>query len=215
MKTTTKRQSIAVFAAGLTAALALAGCGGGSNTGTQQNVGSGQQPAAGQANGQMNGQADGQAAGQGDGAMNGGVSGGGDAGTPVPQMTGKKVGDDDEMTGEKIPQGMSLARAKAAGLGTDNAPVISVTATDTGCIPDKSTVAAGKVWFKLTNQGQRINELYLESTKGNELVEVEKIRKGQSGAFGTQVKPGNYLLACAPGMGDTQIRTPLKVTGGM
>jgi Cupredoxin-like domain len=185
------RRTIATFAVVLAATVTLAACGGGGATAnTNQQAGA---PASG-----------GSAAG--DAGGNAAAAGGG-----VPQITGAKVGDDDETTGEKLPQGASVAKAQAAGMGSDGAPIVTVTSSDTGCMPDKSQVAAGKVWFKLVNQSKKINELYLESAKGKEMIEVEKIRSGQSGAFAKTVQPGQYMLACAPGMGNTQIRTPLTV----
>jgi hypothetical protein len=69
-----------------------------------------------------------------------------------------------------------------------------VTGTETTCVPDKTTLKAGQVWFKITNHGSRITELYLESPDAEELVEVEKIKNGPSGAFKTTVKPGSYLV---------------------
>jgi predicted small secreted protein len=182
------RRTIATFTAVLATSLTLAACGGGGGGTTSQAAG-GAAPSA----------------------ASGGAAANGAAGGGVPQETGAKVGADDETTGEKIPNGASAAKAMAAGMGKDGAPVITVTSSDTGCVPDKAQVAPGKVWFKLVNSGQKINELYLESTEGNEMIEVEKIKSGQAGAFSKTVKPGSYMLACAPGMGDTQIRTPLKV----
>jgi iron uptake system component EfeO len=80
-------------------------------------------------------------------------------------------------------------------------------------VPDKTSVPAGPVWFKLMNQGTRISELYLESADAKELAEVEKVKKGSGGAFKTTVKPGPYLVACEPGMADKQVRTGINVTG--
>lgn len=112
-----------------------------------------------------------------------------------------------------LPTGMSSADAKAAGMGSDGAPVVSVTATDTTCKLKKSSVAAGKTWFKITNKGTKITELYLEKADSTELVQVESVRPGKSGAFSTTTMAGSYLVACEPGMNghDAQVRTPLTV----
>ena len=133
----------------------------------------------------------------------------------IPQITVQEedTGNDGDMA--KLPQGLLGAKAVAAGLGKDHLPVITVTGTDTTCVPDRISVPAGKVWFKLVSKGQKVNELYLESAKGDELVEVEKVKTGMYGAFKTTVKAGAYLIACEPGMADTQIRTPLTVTPAM
>jgi Cupredoxin-like domain len=132
----------------------------------------------------------------------------------LPQVTTSESGGGNDGPEAKLPQGMSADKATTAGMGSDGAPVISVMGTDTSCIPDMTTVPAGKVWFKLTNKGNKITELYLESPKAKELVEVEKVTTGNSGAFATKVKAGSYLIACEPGMNDVQIRTPLTVTPG-
>ena len=132
----------------------------------------------------------------------------------IPQVTVSESGGGNDGPAAKLPHGTTADKAAAAGMGTDGAPVISVIGTDTSCIPDMTTVPAGKIWIKLTNKGSKITELYLESPEAKELVEVEKVTTGNSGAFSTKVKAGSYLIACEPGMNDVQIRTPLTVTPG-
>jgi hypothetical protein len=112
-----------------------------------------------------------------------------------------------------LPQGKLGAAAVAAGMGTDGNLVVTVTSTDTTCVPDKLTIPAGKVWFKLASQTTRLNEMYLETTSGTELIEVEKVKTGQFGAFKATVKPGTYVIACEPGMADQQVFTGITVTG--
>jgi iron uptake system component EfeO len=108
---------------------------------------------------------------------------------------------------------MAQADAQAGGLGTDGAPVVSVAATDTTCTPDKATISATKTWFKITNNGTKITELYLEKADSTELIQVEKIRPGETGAFSTALTAGSFLVACESGMAghDTQVRTPITV----
>jgi Cupredoxin-like domain len=143
-----------------------------------------------------------------------GAAGGGDAAAkPSNSMAEEAGGGGNDGDEAKIPQGMSEAKAVAAGMGKDGAPVVTVTGTETTCVPDRTSVPAGKVWFRFTNQGTRISELYLETPDAKELAEVEKIKKGASGAFRTTVKPGSYQVACEPGMADKQVRTGITVTG--
>ena len=130
----------------------------------------------------------------------------------IPQITATEADEGNDGDAAKIPQGMTEAQAVAAGMGKDGVPVITVAATDTSCLPDKVTVPAGKVWLKMTSSGKKINELYLESSEADELIEVEHIATGKTGAFRTTVRKGSYLIACEPGMADVQIRTPLTVT---
>lgn len=122
--------------------------------------------------------------------------------------------DKDDPDEGKIPHGTDLDAAVAAGLGTDGAPVISVTGTDTECTADVKSVKAGKVWVKFTNSGTKINEVYLESETDEKLAEVENITTGKSGGFSFTVEKGKYQLACQPGMDDAhQVKAPLEVTG--
>jgi hypothetical protein len=142
------------------------------------------------------------------------AAGGGDAAAaPANSMAEEAGGGDNDGDAAKLPQGMSVAKAVAAGMGKDGAPVVSVIGTETTCTPDKTTVPAGKVWFKITNKGKRITEMYLEAPDAKELAEVEKIKAGAAGAFSTTVKAGSYLVACEPGMADKQVRTGITVTG--
>ena len=130
----------------------------------------------------------------------------------VPQITVMEEDSGNDGNMAKLPLGTTEAKAKAAGMGTDGAPVITVTGTDTSCIPDKTTVKAGKVWIKIVSKGTKITEMYLEDTKGEELIEIEKVKHGEAGAFSKKIAKGHYLIACEPGMADKQIRTPLTVT---
>jgi hypothetical protein len=112
----------------------------------------------------------------------------------------------------QLPQGMREANAVAAGMGKDGNPVITVTATDGTCLPDLTTMPAGVVWIKLVNNGAKVNEMYLETDNGRELVVVANIRHGETGAFKTTLEViRQYLIACEPGMAGRQIRTPLTV----
>ncbi len=140
------------------------------------------------------------------------------ANSAAPAAAGEQsTGSDDAMAADdgdddKIAQGTDLDKAKEAGLGSDNAPVISVTGTDTTCDRDTKTVKAGKIWVKFTNSGKKISEVYLETADGEKLAEVERIKSGESGAFTFEVKQGKYQLACQPGMdADKALQVPLTV----
>jgi iron uptake system component EfeO len=108
---------------------------------------------------------------------------------------------------------MTEAQAVAQGMGSDGAPVITVSATDSRCTPNVTSVKAGRVWFKLRNGGTKVNELYLENSGGDPLIEVEFVDPGKGGAFAWTVKAGSYFVACKPGMGDEKLQTPFRVTG--
>jgi len=144
-----------------------------------------------------------------------GGSGNQAAGAAIPQTTVTEDGGGNDGPAAKLPHGTSAEEATAAGMGNDGNPVISVTNTDTSCIPDMTSVHAGKVWLKVTNKGTKITEMYLEGPDGEEQMEVENVKVGASGAIKATLKEGMYLIACEPGMSDTQIRTPLTVTAKM
>ena len=202
------RRPIGILALTLVTTITAAGCGGGSSAGTSAAGTSAAPAAAGAASAAPAAAASGGAT---DAAAGAAAAGG----AAIPQITAMEADDGNDGPAATLPQGMTEAKAKAAGLGTDGAAVITVTGTDTSCIPDKTTIAAGKVWIKIVNNGTKITEMYLETPKADELIEVEKIKHGEAGAFSTTVKQGSYLIACEPGMADKQIRTPLTVTTGM
>jgi hypothetical protein len=174
--------------------LALAACGG-SSTGTAAAAPAAPSSAPMQTTPTMSGQADGA--------------------SPLPfNSVGPEPGNGaNDGPNATIPGGKLGAAAVAAGMGTDGNLVVTVPSTDTTCVPDKRTIPAGTVWFKLESKTTRMNEMYLETTSGTELIEVEKVKTGQFGAFKTTVKPGNYVIACEPGMADKQVFTGITVTG--
>jgi hypothetical protein len=147
--------------------------------------------------------ASGDAMASGDGTDNGNMNGGMAAGA-------NEMGDE-----EKLPVGMTGAKAIAAGMGKDGNPVVSVTATETTCKVNKKSVPAGTVWFKLTNKGMKFNELYLEDAKGNELIQAANVKAGQVGAFKWSVKAGKMQLACELEDKGKQIRVPITIAAGM
>jgi hypothetical protein len=183
------KRTFPIVVAGFLAA-ALAGCGGGSTASTAASTSA----AASSADA-------GVAAAGGASAGTGTASGAADAGASAAHAA--------------LPTGMAGADAIKAGLGTDGAPIVSVIATDTTCKPVKTSIKAGKIWFKITNKGTKITELYLEKADASntELIQVEKIRPGQSGAFSTSATAGHYMVACEPGMAghDTQVRAAISV----
>lgn len=207
------RRSLTLAALAVATTLTAAACGGGGGAAMTQGAttgGAAGAPAGQAAPGQPM-QQEPMASGSGD------MQGGGDM--QDGDMAGGDMGGANEMGGDQedmLPKGTSLTKAKAAGLGTDGAPVVAVVGNDTTCKANKMSVPAGNVWFQMTNKGgMKINELYLEDAKAKELIQVEGLKNGQSGAFKFKVKPGKYLLACEPGGQGKQIRVALTVTEAM
>jgi hypothetical protein len=150
----------------------------------------------------------------GDGAMASGDPGmAADGDGAMPGGKGNEMGGG--MEEEKLPMGMTGAKAVAAGMGKDGNPVVSVTATETTCKANKASVPAGTVWFKMTNKGMKFNELYLEDGKGKEYIQAANVKAGQVGAFKFKVKEGKWQVACELEDKGKQIRVPITVTAAM
>ena len=115
-----------------------------------------------------------------------------------------------------------LALAACGSSGSDNAKsggsssggdprVANVTVTAAkGCTPDKLSLPAGGLTFKIANKdATAVSEVELLS--GERIVgEKENLPPGFSGSFAVNVDAGNYTLYCP---GGTPERTPVTVTG--
>jgi iron uptake system component EfeO len=65
----------------------------------------------------------------------------------------------------------------------------------------------------LHNTGTRVTEMYIYATGDRVLGEVENVGPATNRDLTVDLPPGNYEVACKPGMGVLSIRFPLKVTG--
>ena len=91
--------------------------------------------------------------------------------------------------------------------------VIAVTSTATECTLDKTSVEAGKVTFRITNQGSDVTEFYLYGADGKKIVsEAENIGPSLDRDMTATVSEGKYVTACKPGMKGAGIRGELTVT---
>lgn len=89
---------------------------------------------------------------------------------------------------------------------------IVINATDTACPTDTKTVTAGSYKIKVVNGGKQVTEVYVYGSGGAIAGEVEDVAPGLTRDFTVDLKPGQYELACKPGMKGNGIRTPLTVT---
>ncbi len=97
---------------------------------------------------------------------------------------------------------------------TANADAIAVTSTDDSCTLATSSATTGDVSFRITNNGKKVTEFYVYGNNNRVLGEVENIGPGLSGKMTVEITdPGDYQVACKPGMVGTGIRQTLKVTG--
>ncbi|MGV9555272.1 iron uptake system protein EfeO [Streptomyces sp. NPDC003522] len=92
--------------------------------------------------------------------------------------------------------------------------VIGVTATDDKCETSVKEMTAGHVELAIENKGSKVTEVYLLFPDDRVVTERENIGPGTKQRVTAEVKAGDYLIACKPGMKGDGIRQDLKVTGG-
>ncbi|MBA2697450.1 MAG: cupredoxin domain-containing protein [Nocardioidaceae bacterium] len=114
--------------------------------------------------------------------------------------------------------------AAVSGCGSDDSSggggggdSYDVTANDSACELESSSIPSGKATFKVDNQGSDVTEVYVYGKDGDEFTkimgEVENIGPGTSQDFSVDLAAGDYEVACKPGMTGDGIRSVLTVTG--
>lgn len=92
-----------------------------------------------------------------------------------------------------------------------------VKAGDDSCEVEESSIPAGKVTFDVENTGSDVTEVYVYGKDGDEYTKImgerENIGPGTSQDFVVDLQPGEYQVACKPGMVGDGIRSDLTVTG--
>jgi iron uptake system component EfeO len=102
----------------------------------------------------------------------------------------------------------SKSSAGAAGSGS-----VAVKATDKTCEVAADSVAAGRRTFAVTNKGSNITEVYVYASGDRVMGEVENIGPSTQRNLTVDLVPGDYQVACKPGMVGNGVRSALKVTG--
>lgn len=75
--------------------------------------------------------------------------------------------------------------------------VINVSASDTACKLSVTTAKAGKVTFKVKNEGTKVNEFYVLGSDGLRIIsEVENIGPNLSRDLTVELSEGSYKTAC-------------------
>jgi iron uptake system component EfeO len=90
---------------------------------------------------------------------------------------------------------------------------IGITSTDDACEATAAQAPSGVVQFTVTNAGSQVTEFYVLADDGLAIVaEVENIGPGLSRDLVVQAAPGQYFLACKPGMVGEGLRSEFAVT---
>ncbi|MGV9525888.1 iron uptake system protein EfeO [Streptomyces cellulosae] len=97
--------------------------------------------------------------------------------------------------------------------GDDGEGVVQVTATDDTCEVSAKEFPAGHVELAIENKGSKVTEVYLLFPDDRVVTERENIGPGTTQRVTAEVKPGDYRIACKPGMKGAGIRQDVKATG--
>ena len=109
-------------------------------------------------------------------------------------------------------QASSSSSSSASGAAASDG-VINVTASDTACKLSVTTAKAGKVTFKVKNEGTKVNEFYVLGSDGLRIIsEVENIGPNLSRDLTVELSEGSYKTACKPGMVGDGITGDFTVT---
>ncbi|MGW7301008.1 iron uptake system protein EfeO [Streptomyces sp. NPDC054829] len=97
--------------------------------------------------------------------------------------------------------------------GGDGDGVVQVTATDDKCEVSTKEFPAGHVELAIENKGSKVTEVYILFPDDRVVTERENIGPGTKQRVTAEVKPGDYQIACKPGMKGDGIRQSVKATG--
>jgi iron uptake system component EfeO len=109
------------------------------------------------------------------------------------------------------PAGSSSGAPAGSPTAGSNVTTVTVTLTNAGCTPDRTTIAAGPVTFRAVNDGgDKVSEVEVVKD-GKILGEKENLAPGLSGSFTLELAAGDHVVACP---GATVPETALHVTAG-
>jgi iron uptake system component EfeO len=109
--------------------------------------------------------------------------------------------------------GAALAGCGGSGSGTE----VEVSASDDACEVSETELDAGDTTFAVTNDGDKVTEVYVYGEKDGAFTkvvsEVENIGPGTSRDMDVDLAAGSYEIACKPGQKGDGIRQQVTVTG--
>ena len=110
--------------------------------------------------------------------------------------------------------GCSAKDSKTSESGQAASTQVTVNATDSECALSASEGRTGSTTFVVTNNGNKVTELYVYDKDDRVLGEVENISPGLQRELAVEFsQPGTYKVACKPGMVGDGIRTGFTVKG--
>lgn len=91
--------------------------------------------------------------------------------------------------------------------------VVQVSEKEFSIAPSPSTVSAGRITFRVKNDGSiEHNFVVFSSDKSKKLAEVDAIKPGQSQELAVQLQAGEYRLVCTvPGHEEAGMHTTIRV----
>jgi iron uptake system component EfeO len=76
-------------------------------------------------------------------------------------------------------------------------PVVAVTLTDAGCVPDNFNLHPGDVEFRVTNSGTtKTKEMEVQDPDGHVRGDVEGVQPGKTRSFTMKLNVGTYRVRC-------------------
>jgi len=107
------------------------------------------------------------------------------------------------------PAASSSGAPASSATASSSVAVVTVTLTNAGCTPDRTTIGAGPVTFRALNDGgDKVSEVEVVKD-GKILGEKENLAPGLSGTFTLELVAGDYVVACP---GATVPETTLHVS---
>lgn len=103
--------------------------------------------------------------------------------------------------------------ALAACASDSGGDTVKVTASDKKCEVGKTDWTSGKNTLKVKNTGSQVTEVYVYAQGDRIVTERENIGPGLTVEITFDVKPGQYEVACKPGMKGDGIRQAVTVKG--
>ncbi|GHB38224.1 lipoprotein [Streptomyces cirratus] len=91
---------------------------------------------------------------------------------------------------------------------------VQVAASDSACGVSKTEFPAGKVTIEVDNKGSKVTEVYVLFPDDRIVAERENIGPGTKATITAEIKAGDYVVNCKPGMKGDGIRQKVKATGG-